>query len=185
MEPSVSSQLDLSEKPARVLGRFASYPSATLSLDVRIFSANFCTPRMDTWSASFSHFLGVMSWIWKASKIVSGVFWRAIAFNFSISGFSDFDELNIIAFDKLGVDVELWFCDCCFSLAADAALAFLASWTVVFFSFFLSVSYCWVLEMLFIGPGLFDFALFIAKFRVPPASVSFDVTIGGLVEIAL
>ena len=39
--------------------------------------------------------------------------------------------------------------------------------------------------MLVIGPGLFGFALFIAKFNPPPVSVSFDVTIGGLVEIAL
>ena len=32
-----------------------------------------------------------------------------ISFNFCISGFSDFDEFSIIAFDELGVDVELCF----------------------------------------------------------------------------
>ena len=36
VKPSVSSRHDSSEKPGGVLGRFASSPSAALSLDVRI-----------------------------------------------------------------------------------------------------------------------------------------------------
>ena len=175
--PDVSSWYDSSENPERA-SNVAIPASSGLSFSLKTFFAVFCTPRQHLIGQIFPFYFPISHPDFE-KRLVSlpKMNFGHFSWAFRLSTFSVLSCWVLYRFSIFRAS-DSWFLVC--PLQPLVSLAFLASSTVGFGSFFLMATSCWVFAQDTTGPALFGLAFLLAKSKPPPESLSFSLTIASL-----
>ena len=140
-------------------------------------SETFWTHLLNSWSAKFSHSAGARFRFWNVSRMFSGRVSESIFFNLSFCSFLEWSSIGRLysRYPKWRLIVR---CSGRPTAVAVCLGNFLSPGFLLFVSFsdfFNATSSCVLGPGIELGPAVFGFARFMARFRPPPDSMFFEI----------